>query len=189
MRRRRNLITMLVLAAAVVLLAAAAVAAADEPAASPAAAAEPAPSPTATPALALAVTPETVTAGGRATLTVRLPDIPGAVLQLSREVAGATSFRAVAPLVADARGAVSYRVRPGTTTTYRVEYAGDGVQWLPASADVTVSVRPRVSFSVTARVYRGRSRPARHLRPPGASRRDARGRTVEGWRVGRVAQP
>ena len=187
MHRRRNLITMLVLTAAVTLLAAAPGAAADEPAASPAAAA--APSPTATPALAFAATPQTVTAGDRATLTVRLPDIPGATLQLSREVAGATSFRAVGPLVADARGAVSYRVRPGTTTTYRAEYAGDGVQWLPASADVTVSVRPRVSFSVTPRVYRGHRARLAISGTPGASRRGARGRTVEGWRVGRVARP
>ena len=47
----------------------------------------------------------------------------------------------------NARGVANYRVIPGTTTTYRVEYAGDGVQWLPASAEVTVSVRPRVTFS------------------------------------------
>jgi lipoprotein-anchoring transpeptidase ErfK/SrfK len=37
-----------------------------------------------------------------------------------------------------------------------VDYAGDGVVWLPASAEVVVAVRPLVSFSAPERVYRGR---------------------------------
>jgi lipoprotein-anchoring transpeptidase ErfK/SrfK len=52
---------------------------------------------------------------------------------------------------------VVYRVAPRVTTTYRVDYAGDGVQWLPASAEVTVQVRPRISFFAADRVYRGRN--------------------------------
>jgi hypothetical protein len=155
MRRRRNLITMLVLVAAVTLLAVTGAAAADEPGASPVAAAAPAPSPTATPGLTLTAAPETLTAGDEAALTVRLPDVPGATVQLSRKIAGAAGFRILGPLVTSARGIATYHALPSTTTTYRVEYAGDGVRWLPATAEVTVSVRPRVTFSATARVYRG----------------------------------
>ena len=169
MRRRRNVMTTLVLAAAVVLLAAG-VAVASEPGASPAAVAEPAPA--ATPALTIVAAPDAVTAGEASTLTVRLPDVPGATLQLSRKVAGAAGFRSVGPLVTSARGVATYRVVPGTTTTYRVEYAGDGVQWLPTSAEVVVSVRPRVTFFATARVYRGdRARLSVAVRPahPGAT--------------------
>ena len=155
MRRRRNLITMLVLAAVVALLAVVGAAAAAEPGASPAGVGEPAPSPTASPSLTLTATAKTVTAGDDVTLSVRLPDDPGATLQLGRKAAGATDFRTIGSLVTNARGVATYRVRPGTTTTYRVEYAGDGVQWLPTSAEVIVSVRPRVTFTATARVYRG----------------------------------
>jgi lipoprotein-anchoring transpeptidase ErfK/SrfK len=156
MRRRRNLVIMLVLAAAVVLLAAAAtVAAAGETGASPAALAEPASSPTATPAIALVASPATVTAGDAATLAIRITGIPGATLQLSRKVAGTVDFRLVGQLVTNAAGAATYRALPRATTTYRVDYVGDGVQWLPASAEVTVSVRPRVKLFASARVYRG----------------------------------
>ncbi|HEY5167944.1 MAG TPA: hypothetical protein VIK03_00915, partial [Thermoleophilia bacterium] len=129
MRGRRNLTTMLVLAAVVALLAAAAVAAAGEPVASPAAVATPAP--TATPALTVTSAPAAVTAGDPVTLTVRLPSLPSGTVTLSRQAAGATGFRVVGPLVTNALGVVTYRVLPRETTTYRVEYAGDGVQWLP----------------------------------------------------------
>jgi lipoprotein-anchoring transpeptidase ErfK/SrfK len=37
-----------------------------------------------------------------------------------------------------------------------VDYAGDDVQWLPASAEAVIQVKPRVSFAATERVYRGR---------------------------------
>ncbi len=119
------------------------------------------------------------------TLTVRLPDIPGATVQLSRKVAGAAGFRVVGPLVTNALGVAIYRVLPRETTTYRVEYAGDGAQWLPASAEVTVSVRPRVTFIAAARVYRGdRAALAVTVRPahPGATV------TVEQWKDGAWAE-
>ena len=185
MRGRRNLITMLVLAAVVALLAVAAVAAASESVASPGATADPAPSPTATPALTLAVSSETVTAGDVAKLTLCLPDVPGATLQLSRKAAGAAGFRAVGPLVTSAAGVATYRVLPRETTTYRVDYAGDGVQWLPAAAEVTVSVRPRVTLCASTRVYRGdRAGLAVTVRPahPGATV------GVERWKDGAWAE-
>ena len=43
-------------------------------------------------------------------------------------------------MTTDARGVATFRALPGQTTTYRVDYAGDGVQWLPASAETVVSV-------------------------------------------------
>ena len=173
------------MAAAVALLAVAGAAFAGEPGASPAAVAEPAPSPTATPAITLTAAPGAVTAGEAALLTVRLPDLPGATVQLSRRVAGATGFRAVGPLVTNARGAATYRVRPGSTTTYRVDYAGDGVLWLPASAEVGVSVRPRVTFSATARVYRGdRARLSVAVRPAHAGAT----LTLQEWKNGAWAE-
>jgi hypothetical protein len=183
MRGRRNLITMLVLAAVVALLTLAAVAAAGEPAASPAAVA--APAPTATPALTITSAPAAVTAGDAATLTVRLSAVPAGIVTLSRQAAGATGLRVVGPLVTNALGVVTYRVLPRETTTYRVEYAGDGVQWLPASAEVTVSVRPRVTFFASTRVYRGdRAGLAVTVRPahPGATV------ALEQWKDGAWAE-
>ena len=177
--RGRNLITMLILAAVVALLATAAVAAAGEPVASPAAVATPAP--TATPALTVTSAPAAVTAGDPVTLTVRLPSIPSGTVTLSSQAAGTTGFRVVGPLVINALGVATYRVLPRGTTTYRVEYAGDGVQWLPAAAEVTVSVRPRVTFLASARVYRGaRAGLAVTVRPahPGATL------TLEQWKDG-----
>ena len=184
MRRRRNLITMLVLAAAVALLARRRSRLADETGASPAAVASPAPSPTATPALTITAAPAAVTAGDGATLTVRLPGLPNATVTLSRQAAGATGFGVVGPLVTNALGVATYRALPlGDHPIHRVEYAGDGVQWLPASAEVAVSVRPRVTFSATARVYRGeRARLAVAVRPahPGARSRWSSGGTARG---------
>ena len=121
--------------------------------AGPASAAEPAPTPSATPALVLTVDPDTVTFGRPARLTARL-GIPGATLQLSRGVAGIAGFTPVASLLTEATGAVTYQVSPRATTIYRVEFFGDA-QWLPASAEATVSVRPRISFSATGAVYKG----------------------------------
>ena len=54
----------------------------------------------------------------------------------------------------EATGAVAYQVLPRATAIYRVEFFGDA-QWLPASAEATVSVRPRISFSATGAVYKG----------------------------------
>jgi lipoprotein-anchoring transpeptidase ErfK/SrfK len=139
--------------------------------ASPAPVAEPAPSPTATPALTLVARPAIVTAGDPATLAVRL-GIPGAIVQLGRKTALDTDFHLIGPLTTDARGVATFRARPGRTTTYRVDYAGDEIQWLPAAAEAVVSVHPQVSFSAPERVYRGkRARLAVTVRPahPGAT--------------------
>jgi hypothetical protein len=114
------------------------------------------PSPAATPTLSISATPSTVTAGDSVRLVVRL-GLPGTTLQLGRMRAGATEFTPVGLLVTGVGGAAVNRVAPRVTTTYRVDYVGDGVQWLPASAEVTVQVRPRISFAAPDRVYRGRN--------------------------------
>ena len=142
----------------------------------------------ATPALTLAATPSTVTAGEPAALVVRL-GIPGATVQLSRKTATATDFRLVGPLTTDARGVATFRALPGRTTTYRVDYAGDGVA-------VAAGVRGGHRLGAPARVVlRHReglpraARPAVRDRPPGAPRRGGHRRAPAGRRVGRVAHP
>ena len=177
MRDLRTLTLILALAAVVMLLAPAAALALDAAAESAAPAAQPSPS---TPALTLTATPATVTAGDRVRLVVRL-GIPDATVQLSRMRAGATEPTPVGRLVTGAGGIVAIRVTPRVTTTYRVDYPGDGALWSPASAEVTVSVRPRISVALADRVYRGRrARLGVTVRPvhPGAAV------TVERWSDG-----
>jgi lipoprotein-anchoring transpeptidase ErfK/SrfK len=166
MRDVRTFAITLTLAALVVVLAAAGVAAADtgaspeaQPAALPAAAA------TATPALTLTASPTTVTAGDRVSLVVHL-GIPGATVRLTRQRVGNPAPVALATLVAGPGGTAKFGVQPPVTTTYRVEYQGDGQQWLPATAEVVVSVRPRVALTADERVYRGdRTRLTVSVRP------------------------
>jgi lipoprotein-anchoring transpeptidase ErfK/SrfK len=177
MRDLRTLTVVLALAAVVVVLAPAAALAADAAAESAAPVAEPSPP---TPALTLTATPGTVTAGDRVRLVVRL-GIPDATVQLSRIRAGATEPTPLGPLVTGAGGLVAYRVAPGVTTTYRVDYAGDGVLWSPASAEVTVSARPRIMLALPERVYRGqRTRLGVTVRPAHAGAPV----TVERWSDG-----
>jgi len=166
MRDVRTLAITLALAALVVVLAAAGAAAAD-PSSSPQAqpAAQPAAAATATPALTLTASPAIVTAGDRASLVVHL-GIPGATVRLTRQRAGDSAPVSLATLVTGSGGTAGYGVRPPVTTTYRVEYQGDGQEWLPATAEVVVSVRPRVTLTADARVYRGdRTRLTVSVRP------------------------
>ncbi len=188
MRWMRNVIAVLVLMTAATLFVAAAAVADQESTvqtgAAPAAAAQPAPSPTSTPTLSLVARTSTVVAGQPAVLVARL-GIPGATVQLSRKTASATSFNLVGPLTTDARGVATFRALPGQTTTYRVDYAGDAVQWLSASAEAGGSVAARLSLSGAGRVYRGqRDRltvTVRPLHPGGAV-------TVEQWKDGAWAE-
>ena len=104
-------------------------------------------------------------------LTVHL-GIPGATVRLTRQRVGDPAPVSLATLVTGSGGTARYGVRPPVATTYRVEYQGDGQQWLPATAEVVVSVRPRVTLVADARVYRGdRTRLAVSVRPahPGGS--------------------
>jgi hypothetical protein len=157
MREGRRLSTILGLAGAVALLAAA-VFAAQPPssaAAAPAAAAGQLAEPSsAAPALTLDAAAADLTAGEATRLTVRLA-VPGAVVALSRRPAGAAEFSPAGELEIDPTGRAAARMLPRVTTTYRVDYAGDGVLWPSASAEITVTVRPRIGLTVTDTIYRG----------------------------------
>jgi hypothetical protein len=174
MRHVRIFAITLTLAALVVVLAAAGVAAADtgaSPEAQPAPASQPVAAATATPALTLTASPAAVTAGDRVSLVVHL-GIPGATVRLTRQRVGDPAPVSLATLVTGSGGTARYGVRPPVATTYRVEYQGDGQEWLPATAEVVVSVRPRVTLVADARVYRGdRTRLSVSVRPghPGGS--------------------
>ncbi len=151
MREVRTLAITLALAALVALLAAEGVAAAD-PGSSPGA--QPAAAATAAPALTLTAAPATVTVGDRVVLVVHL-GIPGATVRLTRQRVGDPAPVSLATLVTGSGGTARYGVRPPVATTYRVEYQGDGREWLPATAEVVVPVRPRVTLAAITRVYRG----------------------------------
>ncbi len=138
----------------------------------------PAPAPTATPSLTLTATPGALTAGDAVRLTGRL-GLAGQVLRLSRRVGESADFSPVSELFTDA-GTATWRLRPRATTTYRIEYAGDE-EWLPASADVTVAVRPLIRLTAPTRVVKGtRARLSLSVAPahPGSIV------TIELWRDG-----
>jgi len=116
--------------------------------------ADPAPSPTATPQLTISADPATVTAGDTVTLTVHL-GIPAASVQLSDIPAGETVPTPIATLTTNDTGDAVWSGAPSVTTTYQADYAGDGVDWLPATADVAVPVAPRITFSAAVRAYSG----------------------------------
>ena len=122
------------------------------------------------------------TVGGEAlstALTARL-GVAGATVRLSRKAAGESEFRLIDTVVTDAGGAVTYDAAPRATMTYLAELPGDA-EWLPASAKVTVTVRPLVRLVAPGTVYRGaRARLAVQVVPshPGATV------TVETWSGG-----
>lgn len=111
------------------------------------------PSASATPAFVLTASRATLECGGATMLTARL-GITGATVQLSRKTAGESDSRPIGTFMTDALGTIAYRVAPRETTTYRVDFPGDA-EWLPASAEVIVTVRPQVRLSAPKRVYRG----------------------------------
>lgn len=105
------------------------------------------------PVLTLVATPTTVRAGSATLVTARI-GVPGAELQLSRKAAGEADFTPLGTQVTDSSGSVTWAPAPSRTTTYRVEFAGDA-QWPSATAEVTVSVRPRLTLTATDMVYKG----------------------------------
>jgi hypothetical protein len=81
--------------------------------------------------------------------------LPGATLSLTRQWAGEPEPVPLNDLTTDpAAGTFVRDLRPSRTTTYRVGYAGDAT-WGPATAEFTVSVKPRVTMSATTPVYPG----------------------------------
>jgi hypothetical protein len=106
----------------------------------------------AAPALTLSCARNAITAGQTTTVTARL-GVPGAVLVVSAGT-GAPTYALVRTVVTDAAGEATWEVSPRRTTTYRVEFAGDPA-WDAASAEITVSVRPRLTLTATSPVYLG----------------------------------
>jgi lipoprotein-anchoring transpeptidase ErfK/SrfK len=136
-------------------------------------------SPGASPALVLTASPATLISGGATVLTARL-GLAGAPVRLSRTAAGEADFTLIGTYVTGALGEVAYRAAPRAITIYRAEFPGDA-EWLPAAAETTVTVRPRIRLSAPETVYRGaRARLNVQVAPahPGASV------TIELWSAG-----
>jgi hypothetical protein len=97
------------------------------------------------PGLTLTATPGTVRSDQSAKMVAHL-GVPGATLQVSRRYTGESAFTWLRTLTAGADGGASWEPRSRRTVIYRVEFAGDAT-YVAASAEATVSVRPRVALS------------------------------------------
>jgi lipoprotein-anchoring transpeptidase ErfK/SrfK len=106
----------------------------------------------ATPTLTLESTTQTITAGAQITLTATT-DVPGAQLTLSRMRADESAFVALNTGTACAGGTLVWTKTPAANTVYRVEYAGGDV-WEPAAAELAIAVKPRLTLTANASVYR-----------------------------------
>jgi hypothetical protein len=100
------------------------------------------------PGLTLTATPDSVRSDHSAKVVVHI-GVPGATLQVSRRFAGESAFTWLRTLTADADGAASWEPRSQRSVTYRVEFAGDSTS-AAASAEATVSVRPRLVLSTSS---------------------------------------
>jgi lipoprotein-anchoring transpeptidase ErfK/SrfK len=100
------------------------------------------------PALSLSAAPATLTCGDRGSATV-VNAAPGASLTLLRKRAGDADFVKIGEATAGADGTFVWSVKPPETTLYRVEQAA-GQSWAAASAETTVSVRPKVTLTAAA---------------------------------------
>lgn len=107
----------------------------------------------ATPALTLTAARDTITAGQTTRLTAQV-DVPGAVLTVTRGAGGAPVYSLVRTVVTDAAGVATWPIAPRRTSVYRVEFAGDTL-WDAAAAEITISVRPRLTLTVSSPVYQG----------------------------------
>jgi hypothetical protein len=99
--------------------------------------------------LTLEAAPSVVVRGQVTTLTAKIA-VPRAELRLSRRYAGESEFKVLGNAVANAQGVATWSRRPVANATYKVEYAGEGDAWSPASAEIDVGVRPRISLRVNA---------------------------------------
>jgi hypothetical protein len=124
----------------------------------------------AAPTLTVSASPTTLTFGTPTVFKARI-GLAGATVRLSRKAAGESDPMLIGTFVTDASGAVTYRATPRATTVFRADFAGDA-EWLPLSAEVTVTVRPLVRLVAPERVERGTRVPLRvQVLPvhPGAS--------------------
>jgi hypothetical protein len=119
--------------------------------ASPSTAADPSPvaaEPLPVPSLSLSAAPSTIVCGAVTTMTVQI-GVPGAQVNVGRELAGESAFTPIGTLTADAAGHATWKAKPARNATYRVDYAGDGTVWAPASAETTVNVRPAITLTLS----------------------------------------
>ena len=135
------------------------------------------------PSLVLTASPTEITSGASTTLTVSGAPA-GALVTLSRRLAGDTDFKLVGSTRADAAGTAAWTRTPPRSGVFRVESAGDDVHEA-ASAEVSVGVRPRIVLTAVAPKPLVQGRYVRYtvqVRPrhPGAPVWLAR-RTADGW--------
>lgn len=107
----------------------------------------------AAPALTLSAARDPITAGQTTRLTAQI-DVAGAVLTVTRGAGGAPVYSLVRTVVTDAAGVATWPVAPRRTSVYRVEFAGDTL-WDAAVAEITISVRPRLTLTASSPVYQG----------------------------------
>lgn len=100
------------------------------------------------PSLVLTASPTEITSGASTTLTVSGAPA-GALVTLSRRLAGDTDFKLVGSTRADAAGTAAWTRTPPRSGVFRVESAGDDVHEA-ASAEVSVGVRPRIVLTAVA---------------------------------------
>ncbi len=106
--------------------------------------------------LVAAATPAVVQYPGSSVVagTVQVPFAPVALLS---RASAADDWAPLGSAVCGADGSFSFTVTPAATTEYRVQYAGDGTH-APASAELRVEVRPRVTTSFPVSLWLGETK-------------------------------
>jgi len=144
--------------------------------------------------------PEVVTYPEGAAITGAL-SVPGGRIALEELAAGATQWSPAGSVIAGADGAFRFEVAASVSTDLRLRYAGDG-RHSPASLDLRLDVRPRVTTSFPRGIWLGRTVALRGAVAPakpggqvlierrvdavwlplGAATLDGRSRFTLGWR-------
>ena len=96
-------------------------------------------------------TPARVLYGSRTVIKGTLSR-PGALVVLYRQKAGETTFTRISTRTTSTTGVFSFRRTPVATTLYRLDYAGDE-HWLPATTQVTVKVRPKITLRASPQEF------------------------------------
>ena len=107
------------------------------------------------PILSVTVTPQRVDYGDTVNITGTL-QVPDVAVTLARERADETDFTTISSILTAADGSFAFTPLPHMNTVYRVEFAGDET-WAAASADVSVTVRPKLTLTASAVVWQGQT--------------------------------
>ena len=105
------------------------------------------------PTLSMTVAPLRVDYGETVNITGTL-QVPSATVTLARERADETAFTTISSTVTATDGSFAFKPLPHMNTVYQVAFAGDD-SWAPASADVSVTVRPKLTLTAAAKVWQG----------------------------------